>query len=828
MATRVIFSLLLLCLTNLALSNLCTPWLAAVRKENAQDLEKEMQGVVSWNYNKDTKIYFSLCDKKNVKTESPLVCNSDSGICCTKKINGKEALLWEIAQNYDPEFEFDKDRAILRAESQQNCTEQGASPNEKYAVEIIFICPDDDSTDRILFSLSSSTACRPRISWQTSLACNLNTPTANETSNDNTGDIVGSKCSVVNPKLGYTYHIEKLAQTITKRTDRGDFNVTVCKEAEFPCGKGVGGCLTNGSSSFSYGRYNDNLIYRNGTLLLSYTGGDVCDRDGKSNRSTLIQFICDTSTESDLTLIETHTDCTAHFHWKTNAACTPGRSIGCKTTDGKGNTYDLSRLKSVSSNHEVEHENTTYLINVCHTIIFGYEAECPTYSAACMRSFTNGELSYKSLGTLESTPFVDSDGILKIKYTNGGICPEESNKSLSTAIEFKCAKDTLITAPQFVSYRDCTYFFFWEDEAACPFKEEKTNLNKEVLCHIDSVGGHIDLTGLARKFVGYTVTNDEMPEAKFQLNVCKPLLTESNECDGAAACLTLNGKIMSIGRAVSSPVAVVGGAELLYTHGDQCEDDKNYNYSTRIKFRCDETKTTGRPTLERYSHDCQYIFDWPTKHACPHAKKLRDVPTNCVLEDELYDRQLDLSGLKSLPEFKNRKICTVESRNSVYEILPETVVITQTTEEICSTGGQRAIEFLVQCDKDAQIPIEQKVKDYPCLLIMEVHTSIVCANEESDKGHVFKEVETDESGSGNAAGWAVLFLAVGGLSFVTYKRRRTIASLWSRFSSGQGRPSRDGSVRYSEVPTNDETRLIFGPVDPRNLHDDSDDELLGV
>ena len=38
----------------------------------------------------------------------------------------------------------------------------------------------------------------------------------------------------------------------------------------------------------------------------------------------------------------------------------------------------------------------------------------------------------------------------------------------------------------------------------------------------------------------------------------------------------------------------MGGAELLYTHGDQCEDDKNYNYSTRIKFRCDETKTTVR------------------------------------------------------------------------------------------------------------------------------------------------------------------------------------------------------------------------------------------
>ncbi|KAK2714967.1 hypothetical protein QYM36_009829 [Artemia franciscana] len=98
---------------------------------------------------------------------------------------------------------------------------------------------------------------------------------------------------------------------------------------------------------------------------------------------------------------------------------------------------------------------------------------------------------------------------------------------------------------------------------------------------------------------------------------------------------------------------------------------------------------TPAPTLERYSHDCQYIFDWPTKHACPDAKKLRDVPTNCVLEDELYDRQLDLLALKSLPEFK----------------------------------------------------------DYPCLLIMEVHTSIVCANEESDKGHVFEEVETDESGS---------------------------------------------------------------------------------
>ena len=77
--------------------------------------------------------------------------------------------------------------------------------------------------------------------------------------------------------------------------------------------------------------------------------------------------------------------CNFYFVWYTSATCPTPRFTSC-TVEDNGNFYDLSQLSETVSNHVVFYrdDNLKFIINVCHSVVFGTEAVCEYSSGACM------------------------------------------------------------------------------------------------------------------------------------------------------------------------------------------------------------------------------------------------------------------------------------------------------------------------------------------------------------------------------------------------------------------------------------------------------------
>ena len=79
--------------------------------------------------------------------------------------------------------------------------------------------------------------------------------------------------------------------------------------------------------SFNAGNANSALTITNGLLVLTYTGGEKCHRNGV-NRSSIITFVCAAGSESDANSkpvgqphFVNEDDCTYKFTWPTPLAC---------------------------------------------------------------------------------------------------------------------------------------------------------------------------------------------------------------------------------------------------------------------------------------------------------------------------------------------------------------------------------------------------------------------------------------------------------------------------------------------------------------------------
>ena len=68
---------------------------------------------------------------------------------------------------------------------------------------------------------------------------------------------------------------------------------------------------------------NGELHYEGGVLFLNYSGGKYCHHS-KSNRQTIVSFVCNSSRDADrgkpVFITETD-DCTYYINWHTNLVC---------------------------------------------------------------------------------------------------------------------------------------------------------------------------------------------------------------------------------------------------------------------------------------------------------------------------------------------------------------------------------------------------------------------------------------------------------------------------------------------------------------------------
>lgn len=160
-------------------------------------------------------------------------------------------------------------------------------------------------------------------------------------------------CSIQDPS-GYVFDLTPLAVLNSSQSsfsvaspEGHQFQISVCSPLAHPCSTSLNDVAVCqkavNKNEFSCGRSSTRaLIYFDGSLKMSYTGGDLCRHNNK-NRSVLINFECD-RTLADYKgqphfLLENE-DCGYTFDWPTPLACLP-REIECVAVGGQ---YDLRPL----------------------------------------------------------------------------------------------------------------------------------------------------------------------------------------------------------------------------------------------------------------------------------------------------------------------------------------------------------------------------------------------------------------------------------------------------------------------------------------------------
>jgi len=187
--------------------------------------------------------------------------------------------------------------------------------------------------------------CEYVFTWRTEAACPLR-------------ETQTTTCQVMTP-TNYTIDLTPLSRRpdnstvyqigvtgVTSPPSNGfSFNMSICSPLTTPCNGTSGAAVCQQDSNGKYhqcGLYSSQkLTYFDGSLTLSYSGGEIC-KHTKSSRSVLVTFECDrlASASSTLPTYLNESSCSYLFSWPTPLACLP-QELDCVAAGGK---YDLTPL----------------------------------------------------------------------------------------------------------------------------------------------------------------------------------------------------------------------------------------------------------------------------------------------------------------------------------------------------------------------------------------------------------------------------------------------------------------------------------------------------
>ena len=210
----------------------------------------------------------------------------------------------------------------------------------------------------------------------------------------------------------------------------------------------------------------------------------------------------------------------------TKLACFPERDLmpsrKCLVNDKKSNhTYNLNPLSN--SNYKLQGDNLTFLISICHPVLYGHESMCPQESNICMVNQTesNAKAKFLNYGSMTSDPII-SDKTIVIKMTSN----EDCNKSekLTSTITFECDNMAKTEEPEFVRKNGCNYDFRWKTSHACLNTRPCSGFNK-------ITGESYDFSELMG--TSYKVSKENDTEQSFFFGVCE---------NAGDPCLGISGK----------------------------------------------------------------------------------------------------------------------------------------------------------------------------------------------------------------------------------------------------------------------------------------------
>ncbi|XP_029053716.1 cation-independent mannose-6-phosphate receptor isoform X1 [Osmia bicornis bicornis] len=427
--------------------------------------------------------------------------------------------------------------------------------------------------------------------------------------------------SLSNPEKDVILHYEYLNETI---------RLQLCTSLKQKCnGKyGYSICLTRNNEEKGIGKMPPKVDIENGRIMFVFSGDD-CTSETKYNVNIVMKCDYEAGNNSFPELFyHTLTQCNLYMVWKTALACGPRITQSCTVTDN-GLHYDLSPLTRYSQNYVIHMGNKTspkIILNVCHSVIFEYNALCQMHSGACLQDASKSK--YVNLGEVQHSPFLE-DGKLKLVYQEGDMCKMNiTEPHIKTTISFICDFEAMETIPEYVGgNEECHYQLIWKTAAACSVESLRN--------HSAITAGKCTVNNPLTNFtydLRPLMNNDSYINAqngiKYQFGVCKS--PKNSSCvSGTGACLTKNST--SMGRANTNLMWEEGGPYLNYTNGDLCENGQR-RY-TVIAFLCGAEGSPNEP-LVMEQNSCQLIIHWNTNLVC--EKRIK-----CATDDD----EINLSSL---------------------------------------------------------------------------------------------------------------------------------------------------------------------------------------
>uniref|UniRef100_A0A8B9Q7D4 Insulin like growth factor 2 receptor n=1 Tax=Apteryx owenii TaxID=8824 RepID=A0A8B9Q7D4_APTOW len=582
------------------------------------------------------RYYINVCHKV-LKKGGASSCPDAAAVCAVDKQNTSKNLGTYVSS--PKKVGEDIQLTYLNGDSCGN--------NKRIKTVITLVCrPGDLESAPILMSEG---VCSYAFDWYTAAACVLS-----KTEGDN--------CQVSDSQAGFSFDLSPLAKKnghYVVNTTEYLFYINICGSVpEELCHTKSAACQVTQSKdqSWSLGLPSSKLTYYDGLIQLIYRNGTAYNDEKKTQRATLITFLCDHEAGIGQPEYQVEDNYTYNFRWYTEYAC-PEIPLECVVTDPNTmDQYDLSRLAKSEKRGENWYamdnskpgERKKYYINVCRPLIA--VPGCDRRASVCQMEYQHDHDSFSevtsisNLGVASKELVVERPGHISLTYTNGSVCINADGKktSYTTTIHFACSRGTLSSSPRFIAIQECVATFLWEIEAACPIKKTKDDSQS---CSVQdpNSGFLFNLQPLATD-KGYMASGIGK---KFMLNICGPMpdCGKINE-KPAAGCEAENltsVRIVELDKTLylsaegfltltyRGPLNVQSGTSDTFTVTFICND----SYPGELKFVREEINSALN------IHDT--FFEFHTALACAPA------PVDCQVTDAAGN-EYDLSDLSKESE----------------------------------------------------------------------------------------------------------------------------------------------------------------------------------
>ncbi|XP_062428306.1 cation-independent mannose-6-phosphate receptor isoform X2 [Rhea pennata] len=683
--------------------------------------------------------YINVCHKV-LKKGRASSCPNDTAVCAVDKQNKSKNLGTYVSS--PKKVGENIQLTYLNGDSCGN--------NKRIKTVITLVCrPGDLESAPILMSEG---VCSYAFDWYTAAACVLS-----KTEGDN--------CQVSDSQAGFSFDLSPLSKKnghYVVNTTEYLFYINVCDHVpEELCHTKSAACQVTQSKnqSWSLGLPSSKLSYYDGLIQLTYKNGTAYNDEKKTQRATLITFLCDREAGIGQPEYQIEDQYTYNFRWYTEYAC-PEIPLECIVTDPNTmDQYDLSSLAKSEKRGENWYamdnsrpsERKKYYINVCRPLIA--VPGCDRRASVCQMEYQLDHDSFfevtsiSNLGVASKELVVERRGHISLSYTNGSVCinAEGQKAAYTTTIHFTCSRGTLSSSPRFIAIQECVATFLWETEAACPIKKTKDD-SQSCSVRDPNSGFLFNLQPLANK-KGYMASGIGK---KFMLNICGPMpdCGKINE-KPAAGCEAENltsVRIVELDKTLylsaegfltltyRGPLNVQSGTSDTFTVTFICND----SYPGELKFVREEINSALN------IHDT--FFEFHTALACAPA------PVDC---------QVTGGAIGSCVKYANK------SKNlGVIQINPQAATdgslsIIYLNGDTCKDNQRYSTRIIFQCDQTMGSPVFEQEDDCEFVFIWRTLAACPVHKAEGDNcqvkdpryGHVYNlkplsdkdiKVSTDE------------------------------------------------------------------------------------